>query len=196
MDITAVVCRENGQNCYLVRNGGYGILIDPGMDTLGILKAIENVKVNYVLLTHCHYDHIYSVNELGRKTVSSAKCSENMQNPTIVLLPEACTHRPSDITMEDGEVRSFDGIEVKCIHTPGHTNGGVCYLIDDCLFSGDTLFAGSVGRTDLPTGNSSALEKSVREKLYNLPDYIAVYPGHGGKTAIGYEKTGNMYIRA
>lgn len=195
MEIKRIITEEMDQNCYLLKKGECGILIDPGMDTFKILRETENINIEYILLTHCHYDHIFSVKELNKKTVSSENCSENMQNPAMVLDKNACTNRSCDIIMEDGEERVFCGIKVKCIHTPGHTNGGVCYLVENSLFSGDTLFYKSIGRCDLPTGSINQLENSIKNKLYNLPDDTVVYPGHGMKTSIGFEKKNNLYVR-
>lgn len=186
------------QNCYLIEKEGKGILIDPGMDYEKIIKETEGVEINYILLTHCHFDHLYSLNKLrnGKMVAGTSECSFNMIRPNISLcdsvsLPEA----PCDIEIEDGEEKVFDGITVRCIKTPGHTSGCVCYLIEDCLFSGDTLFALSIGRTDLPTGDFEVLENSIREKLYTLSEDTKVYPGHGAFTTIGYEKKNNPFIR-
>ena len=96
--------------------------------------------------------------------------------------------------MTDGEERDFDGISVKCIYTPGHTDGSVCYLIENNLFSGDTLFKRSIGRCDLPTGNMDILEDSIKNIIYKMDENIVVYPGHGEETTIGYEKKNNLYI--
>ncbi len=195
MEIKRIISVQMDQNCYMVSDGKKGFLIDPGIDIDEILRQTEGIEIEYVFLTHCHYDHIFSVNELEKKNVASPLCSENMQNKDMVLINSACADKPCDILMKDGEEREFCGIRVKCIYTPGHTNGGVCYLIDNCLFSGDTLFLNSVGRSDLPTGDFKVLEKSVKEKLYTLPDETVVYPGHGEKTSIGYEKKNNFYVR-
>lgn len=197
MHIKTIVSEEMQQNCYLVEKDDKGILIDPGTDTFKILKETEGTKINYILLTHCHFDHIYSLKELwgSKKVVGSLKCSGNIMNPEVSLSGSTrLSDKPCDIVMSDGEEKNFDGIDVKCIYTPGHTDGSVCYLIGNNLFSGDTLFSGSVGRCDLPTGNIKDLENSVRKKLYRLPDSVTVYPGHGGTTSIGFEKKNNGYF--
>ena len=98
--------------------------------------------------------------------------------------------------MGDNEEFNIDGLNIKCILTPGHTNGGACFLINGKkLFSGDTLFLRSIGRSDLPTGNPIELINSIEKRLYKLDDDIEVFPGHGGKTLIGYEKKFNMFIK-
>lgn len=197
MEIRTIVTKQMDQNCYLIYEGVKGILIDPGLDTLKILKETEGIEINYILLTHCHFDHVHSVNELrkGKICVSSKKCSDNVMSLNISLLsPETLLKAPCDIILEDGEEKDFDGIKVKCIHTPGHTNGSVCYLIGDKLFTGDTLFYRSIGRTDLPTGSFLELESSIKNKIYTLDENIKVYPGHGPCTTIGFEKKNNGYI--
>ena len=108
----------------------------------------------------------------------------------------ALSAKSSEIILEDGEEFTVDGLKIKCILTPGHTNGGACYLVnDEKLFSGDTLFLRSIGRSDLPTGNGEKLVNSIKNKLYTLDDDIEVFPGHGGATTIGYEKKYNMFVR-
>ena len=197
MHIKTIVSEEMQQNCYIVEKDGIGLLIDPGMDTFKILKEAEGIKIKYILLTHCHFDHIYSLNEIrdSKMVVGSEKCSRNILDTKISLSGDRrLSDKPCDIIMSDGEKRSFDRIYVKCIYTPGHTDGSVCYLIENNLFSGDTLFSGSVGRCDLPTGNIKDLENSVRKKLYKLPDSVTVYPGHGWSTSIGFEKKNNGYF--
>lgn len=198
MYIKRIVSEEMDQNCYLVSKGNKGILIDPGIDTFKIIKETQGFEINYILLTHCHYDHIYSVNELRKsKIVAGSKvCSDNIINPKITLIDsEQNFERGCDIIFTDGEEKVLDGIKVKGIYTPGHTGCGICYLIEDNLFSGDTLFFGSVGRCDLPTGNAYELKNSIMNKLYVLPEETKVFPGHGRSTSIGYEKKNNLYFR-
>ncbi len=197
MKIKTIVSYEMDQNCYLITENGVGILIDPGLDTFKIIKETEDITINYILLTHCHFDHLYSLNEIrGEKRVIGTKnCSFNMIRPEISLAgSDALPKASCDIEMEDGEEMDFDGIKVKCIHTPGHTNGSCCYLIENNLFSGDTLFMQSIGRCDLPTGNFKEIEKSIRNKIYSLDDETTVYPGHGPKTTVLYEKKNNGYF--
>lgn len=184
------------QNCYLIKENGFGILIDPGISTNEILKQTEDITINYILLTHCHYDHLFSLNKIrsGKKVVGTKECSFNMIRPDISLCDDTCLPDAScDIEMEDGEEKSFDGIKVLCIKTPGHTDGSCSFLIGGVLFSGDTIFYMSVGRWDLKTGNFYELINSVKNKIYKLPDDTVVYPGHGDKTTVGFEKI-NGYI--
>ena len=196
MEIKIIKSEEMDQNCYLLANGKDAVLIDPGEDTFKILKEIQGYNVKYILLTHCHYDHIYSLAELkGQKTVlGSFNLIKNITNPKITFL-SSCENLGGKIDgfFKDGEVKNLCGIDIKCIYTPGHTDCSSCFLAENCLFSGDTLFFGSVGRWDFETGNFYELENSVKNKLYILPDDIEVYPGHGIKTTIGYEKKNGFF---
>ena len=199
MEIKKIVSLGMDQNCYLISENSNGILIDPGLSTEKILSEIKDVKVNYILLTHCHFDHLYSLNKIrgSKKVVGTKECSLNMIRPEISLCDkESLPDASCDIEMEDGGVINFDGITVKCIKTPGHTNGSCCYLIENSLFSGDTLFRTNIGRCDFPTGDYGVIEKSIREKIYTLSDEITVYPGHGSETTIGFEKKFNAFLRS
>lgn len=198
----------NDENTYIVydENTLGGIVIDPGYKCDGILKECNENKINikYIFITHCHYDHISDLEQLREKTgaplVSSEKASINIGdcniNHSVLGLGYELSAKKSEIILKDGEKFDVDGLNIKCILTPGHTNGGACFLInDEKLFSGDTLFMRSIGRSDLPTGNSEELVNSIKNKLYILDDNIDVYPGHGGMTNIGYEKKYNMFVR-
>ena len=103
---------------------------------------------------------------------------------------------PPDMLLEDGDTLPFDGSELEIIHTPGHTRGSICIKVQNILFSGDTLFYHSVGRTDLPTGSTDDLRESIRRRLYTLPDDTKVFTGHGERTLIGEEKRFNDFVRA
>ena len=196
------------ENAYLVYDEDTlsGIVIDPGSDADKILGACneENVIIKYIFLTHCHYDHILGLPKLrektGAKLVSSKYTSVNIGDPdinhSVSGLGYAISERSSDIVLSDNEEFTLDSLKIKCILTPGHTNGGACYLVNgSVLFSGDTLFLRSIGRSDLPTGNGEELVSSIKNKLYTLDENIKVYPGHGKETEIGYEKKYNMFVR-
>ncbi len=198
----------NDENTYIVydENTLGGIVIDPGYKTDGILKACndDNIKIKYIFITHCHYDHIAYLEELREKTgvelISSENASFNIGKPeinhSISGLGYALSAKKSEIILGDNEEFTVDGLNIKCILTPGHTNGGACFLINnEKLFSGDTLFLRSIGRGDLPTGNPFELVKTIENKLYKLNDDIEVFPGHGEATSIGYEKKFNMFVR-
>lgn len=193
MEIKKIITRDMDQNCYLIQNGSKGILIDPGIDTAKILKETEDIEINYILLTHCHFDHIYSCNYLDKKVVGSKNCDNNLKNQNIVLC-NISYEKGCDVILEDGEEMDFEGIRVKCIYTPGHSDCSVCYKIGENLFSGDTIFKGSIGRCDLPTGNMDIIEDSIRNIIYKMDDDTVIYPGHGGSTTVGYEKKYNPYF--
>lgn len=196
----------NSENTYIVydENCLEGVVIDPGYKAEDIKKRAElnNIKIKYIILTHCHYDHIQYLEELRRITGAPLACGEkagiNIGDPDINvsyggLGYEISAKYPEKI-LADNEVLTVGNMDIKCIYTPGHTNCGVCYLVEDSLFSGDTLFLRNCGRWDLPTGNQTTLENSIRNTLYKLDDNISVYPGHGEKTSIGYEKKFNFFV--
>lgn len=159
-------------------------------------------EVAAICLTHGHFDHIWGVEQL--KALSGAKVyayegeKDVCESVTLNVSKNAgraCTVSP-DILLKDGETFKVNGMEIRLIATPGHTHGSCCYYFekDQMLISGDTLFQESVGRTDLPTGSMSELVRSVREKLMILPESVQVYPGHGERTTIGYEKENNPFL--
>ncbi len=208
MKYTSIFYNETNENTYLVfdENTKNGVIIDPGCSMEQIEKMIKEngVTVKYILLTHCHYDHIMSVVPLkektGAKIVTGNKGSINIGDPDINLTTYGLGYTIQgikvDIVLEDGEELKLDGLVFKCIYTPGHTSCGVCYHIENELFCGDTLFLRSCGRWDLPTGNKEILFCSIREKLYTLPDETSVHSGHGHDTSIGYEKKFNFCVKA
>ena len=203
MEIKKIISFECDENCYLVSDGKNGIIIDPGCDADKILAECEGIDIQYIFLTHCHYDHVKSVGrikeEKGAKSVSSVKCSENMQDRiknVSYLFEDEESFPPADIVLSDGEVFGTKIGDVKCIYTPGHTDCCACFIIGEHVFTGDTLFKLNVGRWDFETGSYEALENSVRNRIYTLPDEFFVYPGHGHDTTVGYEKKYNLYIKA
>ena len=137
--------------------------------------------------------------KLSLKLVCGDKADINITDSDINLsfagLGYEISAKKSDVILKDGENINIDGMTVKCIYTPGHTNCSVCYLTDNHMFCGDTLFLRNCGRFDLPTGNEEALIKSVKEKIYMLDENIILHPGHGEDTSIGYEKRFNFYIK-
>ena len=208
MKYTSVFHNETDENTYLIfdENTKNGVIVDPGCSIDKIEKMIEEngVNVRYILLTHCHYDHIMSLIPLKERTgasiVTGDKGSINIGDPFINLTEHGLGYKieniHSDVVLKDGESLILDGLEIKCIYTPGHTNCGVCYLVENELFAGDTLFLRSCGRWDLPTGNQKILFESIREKIYTLPDETTVHSGHGHDTQIGYEKKFNFCVKA
>ena len=195
---------HNDENTYLLYENGTGVIIDPGNSDIEIADFAKenNIEIKYILLTHCHYDHIEFLEKLREKTsaklVCGEKCAENVVNPRMNLsifgLGYELSPKAPEIILADGEVFNAGSMEIKCVYTPGHTNCSVCYISDEKIFSGDTLFLRNCGRWDLPTGDEATLVKSIREKLYAFDDAMGVYPGHGRETTIGYEKQFNMFV--
>ncbi|MBQ2610980.1 MBL fold metallo-hydrolase [bacterium] len=168
-----------------------------------LVKDVENLNcdVKYILLTHGHFDHITGVQELKKYFGAKVFMNEldmdwdkniNLVSPQFDISPVEIP--VIDEFINDGDKIKIGGLIFKVISTPGHTKGGVCYLIENVLFSGDTLFRDCVGRCDLPGGNYKDIQKSIKEKLFTLPEDTIVYPGHGAPTSIGYEKEFNKEI--
>ena len=192
-------------NCYLFSDQETGecIIVDPGEEAGKIFEIIEKKKLKPVaiLLTHGHFDHIMAVGELKAAfdlQVYAAEEEKDILANTGLNLSVQMSKPVSleaDCWLKDGDVITLLGEDVTCILTPGHTKGGMCYYFKKAgvLFSGDTLFQESVGRTDFPTGSMSTLIRSIREKLFVLPPAVRVYPGHGLMTSIENEKMYNPF---
>ena len=194
------------QNIYIYYDNktGEGVIIDPGHNTEEIVDEIEDLNIKGILLTHGHYDHITKAKKIKNLTSSIICChrlEENMlKNADINLSSKRKGKEPislvPDKLFEDGEEFAFADTCFKVIHVPGHTGGCVSYYDEKngVLFTGDTLFRESVGRTDLPESDRSLITPSIKDKLFTLPDDTKVYPGHGQPTTIGYEKAHNKYV--
>lgn len=193
-------------NCYLLVNHKTGelLVVDPGDQAQLIEKQIEKTgaKPVAVLLTHGHFDHAGAAEELADKYQISIYAHEaereTLEDPGLNLCGMIGEHKVyhADIFVKDEEVLNLAGFSIRVFFTPGHTIGGCCYYIADekILFSGDTLFQESVGRTDFPRGSASDLIRAIREKLMPLPDDVTVYTGHDESTLIGYERMHNPYL--
>jgi glyoxylase-like metal-dependent hydrolase (beta-lactamase superfamily II) len=193
-------------NCYLVccEETACAAIIDPGGDAARIMARVRAEKrdVTLILNTHGHADHI-GANDAIRKTTGAkvaihaddapmlTSAAQNLSMPAGEML--ICS--PADLLLRGGERLLVGKLEIEVIHTPGHTPGSVCFLSGQSLFSGDTLFAMSVGRTDFPGGSAGALVKSISGKLLTLPDETKVLPGHGQATTIGLERASNPFLR-
>ena len=193
-------------NCYLLKNKETGelIIVDPADCPEKIEMKISrmNGKPVAILLTHGHFDHILAAQAVKEKyNIPIYACrqeEEMLREPSInmtVHYGQGCSIVP-DVFLEDLDVIRLAGFSVQMIHTPGHTQGGVSYYVEKegVLFSGDTLFCCSVGRSDFATSSTSALIRSIKEKLFLLPDETKVFPGHMGATTIGNEKVNNPYV--
>ena len=197
-------------NCYLIGNPETEqlIIIDPGAEPDTIREEIRgmNMLPVAIFLTHGHFDHIGAVRELqsvfdipviaGQGGESFLKdYSKIAPKGAEEYFPESLMHFSVNRYVEDEELVEYAGFPITCLATPWHTEDGVCYFFptEAVLFSGDTLFMESVGRTDLPTGDMKTLVESIRKQLYRLPNETLVFPGHGPATNIEYEKRYNMY---
>ena len=196
-----------GTNCYIARNeeNGECFVVDPGAcppELPGHIKR-AGLSVKAVLLTHGHFDHIMGLDGFLKEFPVSVYACEGEKdllesaelNSSIGMYGKAYTFSGAEY-VSDRQVLHIAGFEIQVIRTPGHTAGGCCYYIPEerVLFSGDTLFRASVGRTDLPTGSMSDLVRSVRDRLLVLPEETKVYPGHMEETTIGYEKKYNPFV--
>ncbi|MBS7129365.1 MULTISPECIES: MBL fold metallo-hydrolase [Clostridium] len=198
MIIKAIPAGIYDANCYIVMDEKTrdAVVLDPGGDGEMLERAIKDMGANVksILLTHGHMDHVGGVEYLSDKLnvpfYISKIDEEYMEKDNYVF----GSIRNANGYLEDGNELSFGSLNIKVIATPGHTKGGLCFLIEDKLFTGDTLFQGSIGRTDFIGGSFSEIINSIKTKLLPLGDEIEVYPGHGPKSSIGYEKGYNMYL--
>lgn len=206
LKVETMVLGPIGTNCYLLVNEDTkeALIIDPASSADRIKEKMgENGwKPGAILLTHGHFDHIGAVDELKKEyqipVYASKKEKELIADPSLngsdMIRGNIVAH--PDTWIDDQDVLALSGITIQVISTPGHTGGSVCYYLPEqgILFSGDTLFAESVGRTDMPTGSQRQLVDSLVKKLSHLPDDTSVYTGHGEDTTIGYEKKYNPYM--
>lgn len=204
MQMFVKVTENGGANCYMLCGNDWAVIIDPGSADKEIVDfARENSSKHYkyILLTHCHYDHITGVPKIkeifGGKTVIGKGDAAGLED-TVINLSGTWTDNPvcfsADITVDDGDTIDLGTDKISVMQTPGHTAGCVCYIMGDDMFTGDTLFKQSVGRYDLPTSSVRQLLASLKklgaiEKNYNL------YPGHGEKTTLEDEKKYNNFFR-
>lgn len=193
-------------NCQILgtRETGEALLIDPGGHAERLLQHLERLqlRLTHIINTHGHFDHIGAVAELQQKT----GCLFWIHAGDRPLVESAPAHAASwglpfgavpriDRTVQDKEILTVAGVRLEVICTPGHTPGGICLRWEQGIAVGDTLFAGSVGRTDLPGGNTSQLITSIRTRLLPLDDALICHPGHGPDTTIGRERRSNPYIQ-
>ena len=193
-------------NCYFLKNKETGelLIVDPGdaADMIGRKVSEMQGKPVGILLTHGHFDHIMAADEVRKKynipIYASEKEETTLLNPKVnlsVFGHGSCT-LDADVYLKDLQVVELAGFSVQMIETPGHTVGSCCYYLKEegVLFSGDTVFQGSVGRTDFPEGSTAAIVRSLHRLLDTLPDETEVYPGHDASTTIGYEKRYNPFV--
>lgn len=198
MIIKTIIAGMYEENCYLVMDEKTRELaiIDPGGQGKLLAEKIKQLNANpkFILLTHGHADHVDGVvdliNEFKIPFYINEAEEKYMENDKYVFgsLPKASGY------LKEGDTLSLGKEVIKVIETPGHTEGGICFLINDKLFTGDTLFQGSIGRSDFPGGNGMQLVQNIKEKLLPLGDNIEVYAGHGPSSTIGYEKRMNPFL--
>ncbi|NMB25380.1 MAG: MBL fold metallo-hydrolase [Firmicutes bacterium] len=209
MEITVMAVMAvgaNGANCYIVGRDQQGIVIDPGSEGERILKLVDErgLQIKAIINTHGHFDHI-GANDILRATTGAPLYIHEQDAPMLtdanknlatwagmgeVISP------PADNLLHGGEVLDFGGLKLQILHTPGHTPGCICIQIGDTLFTGDTLFAGSVGRVDLPGSSQSALANSLHNVILALPSHMAIYPGHGPSSTLRHEREQNPFLQA
>lgn len=194
-----------GVNCYILGDPTECMVVDPGGNAEKICAYIEEqgLKVKYIVLTHCHFDHILATCEVQEKTgatlVACSKEKQNLKDSDINMtgrFSRTPINLEPDLLVSEGDMLNSGEYAFRVIETPGHTSGSMCLYCEQekLLLSGDTLFAESVGRADLPTGNGETLIFSIQTKLFTLPDDTHVFPGHGSKTSIGHEKKYNPFL--
>ncbi|MCR5176124.1 MAG: MBL fold metallo-hydrolase [Anaerovibrio sp.] len=192
-------------NCYILKdnNSREGIVIDPGGNPDTILASIkdQDVEVKLIALTHGHFDHIGGVKELKKSlkvpvaihAADGDMLTDGKKNLS-AFMGVAKEMDAADILLQDGDNISFGSCNLQVIATPGHTKGGVCFYGGGALFSGDTLFAGSIGRTDFPDGSLDDILDSIRNKLSKVSDATKVFPGHGPASVMGVERESNPFF--
>ena len=195
-----------GANCYVVacEETKETLVIDPGGDPAQVLKFAQKhgLNVKYIVNTHGHIDHIMGNNQLkeaaGAKVMIHEMDADMLPNASLNLsgyIGGQIAQDPADQLLTDGDTVEFGKIKLEVLHTPGHTRGGICLKGDGVVFTGDTLFAGSIGRTDFPGGSFEDIINSIKTKLLPLSDDTAVYPGHMQESTIGQEKKYNPFLR-
>ncbi len=190
-------------NCYILCNGTSGscAIIDPGYEPEKILAFLKerDLSLEAILLTHGHFDHVGAVETLAEETrcalwMSQGDYSQPISPVSTYFYPIANCDFTEVQFCEEGQVIDVAGLKLTVLETPGHTWGSVCYRCEDALFSGDTLFAGSCGRTDLPGGDWNTILESL-QRLARIPEDLKVFPGHGESTTLAREKKYNPYMR-
>lgn len=207
MEIITWTLGPMANNVYLLVNDyEKSIVVDPAWNDEFIVQEAEekHKPIGLILLTHGHFDHCLSVAYIKEKTGAEIwihgeddeylkRISEKARSEFGIDIPMKDIQAEKKLT--DGEIIKWGDDEIKVIHTPGHTPGGVCFLTDKILITGDTLFAGSVGRWDLTGGDGKQLFKSIKERILPLGDDIKIYPGHGPESTIGKEKNHNQLLK-
>ena len=192
---------ENNNYLIIDKKSGEAALVDCSAydENIFIEFSKQEATLKYVLLTHGHFDHIGGLNDLPENVEvlmhSGDKEWVEQVNDYLPMIGMPQMEVPKiNRYIKDQEIIKLGELEIKVIHTPGHTQGGICFYIDGHLFSGDTIFRESVGRCDLPGGNFSQIVESIENKIFTLPSDTIIYPGHGRTTTVGWEKENNSYL--
>ena len=193
------------ENCYVVSDEtGEGVVIDPGGMETAVLAYLREARISVkaVLNTHGHCDHIGADDAIRDATnaplyihAEDAEMLTDMKKNLAAFMGFRSVARPAEHLLSEGDKIAFGQSEFQVLHTPGHTKGGVCFVGDGAVFTGDTLFAGSIGRSDFPGGSEVELIGNIKKKLLALPDDMKVYAGHGPSSEIGWERTHNPYLQ-
>lgn len=207
MKIEKIVSEIAQENAYILSNSAFSLLIDPGSQPEKIIKKLKEINkpLAAVLLTHAHFDHIMGLDVIKKDYPQALVFlheneKEWLSHPelnasALMLHPITCETKVDEYYVCDAPY-NFSGMAFTVRHTPGHSTGGISLVFEEekLVFSGDALFSGSIGRTDLPSGNLSQLLQSIKQGLFSLPDDFTVYPGHGLTTTIGKEKLYNPFF--
>jgi glyoxylase-like metal-dependent hydrolase (beta-lactamase superfamily II) len=206
MFLETIVVGPLAVNCYVAgdQDTRQVIIIDPGDDAVKILDLVRRAMLNVkaIVNTHAHFDHVGAVEEVRQATkapfmlhVDEAPVLASAQSSARMFGMQVAQPKPADKLVRDGDEITVGTVKFRVLHTPGHTPGGICLVSDKSVFVGDTLFQGSIGRTDFPGGDYGTLMASIRDKLLPLSDDTQVYAGHGPVTTIGAEKQFNPFVR-
>ncbi len=204
MEIKLFTVGELGVNCYLVSENGKAVVIDPGGDGEAILRVLQekSLQLEGIINTHGHFDHIGANGQL--KAATKAPLYIHREDAGYLQDPEAnlslwaglgpVVSPPADVLLSGGEVLELAGLAFEVLHTPGHSPGGICLKVGNVLFTGDTLFSGSVGRVDFPGSSWEKLVRSITEVILPLDPDTVIYPGHGPASTLKAEKQQNPFL--
>ena len=193
-----------GSNTHILISDGHALVVDPSVKADKIIAAVEaeGAIIDGILLTHGHFDHIFSIDalreRLGIKLMmhrdDAEMITDSHKNAFFTFFRRECAYAPADVLFDDGHEISLGNKTIKVIHTPGHTKGSVCYLADGVLITGDTLFSDGIGRTDLYGGSGAALMRSL-DRLSTLDKDLKIYTGHGDAELLGRALDNSAYFR-
>ena len=205
MQIKTIAVGPMGANCYIVScdDTKEAVVIDPGGDANRILVYLQDndLVAKYIINTHGHIDHIAANEEIRKNTEAAllihtedGAMLEDPNRNLSAFMGMPIVQKGADRLLNEGDEIGVGNFTLKVLHTPGHTKGGICLVTDGAVFTGDTLFASSIGRTDFPGGDFDEIINSIKSKLMTLPDDTEVFPGHMGKSTIGKERNYNPFI--